>query len=97
MVTWVSPSFEGNKLRRRSHFRVMPFSKGYDIKQHFEQEEASRLSSIRESVEHRTAKELVAAELNRRLNAGIAMPWWFKDENASDFSFSGDLLLVVSA
>ena len=24
MVTWVSPSFESGKLRRRSHFRVLP-------------------------------------------------------------------------
>lgn len=24
MVTWVSPSFEDNQLRRRSHFRLMP-------------------------------------------------------------------------
>lgn len=24
MVTWVSPSFNNGKLRRRSHFRVLP-------------------------------------------------------------------------
>jgi hypothetical protein len=32
MVTWVSPSFEDGKLRRRSHFRQLPVEKTYDLK-----------------------------------------------------------------
>ena len=28
-MTWVSPSFESGKLRRRSHFRVLPTQKGF--------------------------------------------------------------------
>ena len=42
MVTWVSPSFEDGKLRRRSHFRQLPVEKTYDLKAQFEVEETSR-------------------------------------------------------
>jgi hypothetical protein len=93
MVTWVSPSFENGKLRRRSHFRQLPPEKAYDIKTQFEQEETSRQHAIHESPEHRRAKELIAAELARRLAAGLAMPWAFKDADASDYPLEGNLLL----
>src|SRR5574337_219361 len=93
MVTWVSPSFENGKLRRRSHFRLLPAEHTYSPKAHFDGEEASRQRAVQESVEHRRAKELVAAELSRRLDAGLAMPWSFKDEDASDYPFEGNLLL----
>lgn len=36
MVTWVSPSFEGRKLRRRSHFRVLPTQHTFNPKSHFD-------------------------------------------------------------
>lgn len=44
------------------------------------------------SLEHRQAKELVAAKPSRRLNAGLAMPWAFKDADASDYPLEGNLL-----
>ncbi len=93
MVTWVSPSFESGKLRRRSHFRVLPAQHTFNPKAHFDDEEASRWRAVQESPEHRQAKELVAAELSRRLNAGLAMPWAFKDTDASDYALEGNLLL----
>ena len=93
MVTWVSPSFESGKLRRRSHFRMLPAQHTYNPKAHFDDEEASRWRTVQESAEHRRAKELVAAELARRLNAGLAMPWAFKDADASDYPLEGNLLL----
>ncbi|WP_420466849.1 hypothetical protein [Panacagrimonas sp.] len=93
MVTWVSPSFEKGKLRRRSHFRVLPARHTYSPKAHFDDEEANRWRAVQESAEHRYAKELVAAELSRRLNAGLAMPWAFKDVDASDYPLEGNLLL----
>ncbi|WP_043359993.1 hypothetical protein [Methyloversatilis universalis] len=93
MVTWVSPSFESGKLRRRSHFRVLPTQHTFNPKAHFDDEEASRWRAVQESPEHRRAKELVAAELSRRLNAGLAMPWAFKDADASDYPLEGNLLL----
>jgi len=93
MVTWVSPSFENGKLRRRSHFRMLPAQHTYSPKSHFDDEEASRWCTVQESAEHRRAKELVAAELTRRLNAGLAMPWAFKDAEASDYPLEGNLLL----
>jgi hypothetical protein len=32
MVTWVSPFFESEKLRRRSHFRVLPAQHTFNVK-----------------------------------------------------------------
>ncbi len=93
MVTWVSPSFVDGKLHRRSHFRILPAQHTFDPKFHFNDEEVSRWRSVQESPEHRQAKELVAAELSRRLNAGLAMPWGFKDADASDYALEGNLLL----
>lgn len=84
MVTWVSPFIEDGNLRRRSHFRQLPVEKTYDLKAQFEQEEIGRQYAVHESPEHRRAKELIAAELTRRLAAGLAMPWAFKDTDASD-------------
>lgn len=72
MVTWVSPSFENEKLRRRSHFRVLPSQQSFNPKMHFDDEEACRWRTVQESSEHRRAEELVAAELSRRVNAGLA-------------------------
>lgn len=93
MVTWVSPSFENGKLRRRSHFRVLPAQHTFNPKAHFDDEEASRWRVVQESPEHRRAKELVADELSRRLRAGLAMPWSFKDVDSSDYPLEGNLLL----
>ncbi|WP_229257432.1 hypothetical protein [Duganella callida] len=93
MVTWVSPSFENGQLRRRSHFRVLPAPHAFNPKAHFDQEEAGRRGAVQESPEHKQAKEVVAAELARRLRAGLAMPWAFKDADASDYALEGNLLL----
>ncbi|QBB69336.1 hypothetical protein ELE36_02515 [Pseudolysobacter antarcticus] len=93
MVTWVSPSFDENsKLVRRSHFRLMPH-KSYDLKAVFDEEESSRQRAAAESQKHRQAKDYIAAELMRRLAAGLALPWSFKDPDASDYPLSGNLLL----
>lgn len=72
MVAWVSPSFESGKLRRRSHFRVLPAHHTFNLKAHFDDEEASRWRVVRESSEHRRAKELIVTELDRRLQVGIS-------------------------
>ncbi|WP_338846652.1 hypothetical protein V8J88_23200 [Massilia sp. W12] len=93
MVTWVSPSFENGQLRRRSHFRLLHTQRIYNPKAHFDDEETNRWRVAQESPEHRFAKELIATELSRRLNAGLAMPWAFKDESASDYPLEGNLLL----
>lgn len=93
MVTWVSPTFEGGKLRRRSHFRLLPADHTYDLKAHFDDEEDHRRRAVNESLEHRRAKELIVSELTRRLHAGLAMPWSFKDVDASDYPLEGNLLL----
>lgn len=78
MVTWVRPSFENGRLRRRAHFRVLPSQNNYNPKEHFDDQEDHRWCTTKESTEHRLAKELVAAELSRRLSYGLGMPWIFK-------------------
>lgn len=93
LLTWVRPSFQGGKLRRHSHFRRLPVGAGYDVKAHFEGEEADRWRASQESYAHRKAKELIAAELSRRLTGGLALPWSFKDPDASDYPLEGNLLL----
>lgn len=89
MVSWVKPSRDG----RRSHFRAMPDARTLDIKQLFENEEFDRQRIVQESREHHHAKKLIAAELSRRLQSGIGMLWWFKDDDASDYPLEGNLLL----
>lgn len=89
MVSWVKPSRDG----RRSHFRLMPDARTLDIKQLFEDEEFDRQRIVQESREHQHAKKLIAAELTRRLQSGIGMPWRFKDDDASDYPLEGNLLL----
>lgn len=59
----------------------------------FEEEEAARSASIEESPEHKKAKNLIAAELARRIAAGTGLPWAFRDPTASDFPLVGNLLL----
>lgn len=94
MVTFVSPSFNQNgKLLKRSHFRLLPKTNHYDIKKQFVQEEAQRVREVHESLEHKAAKNLIIAELNRRLSANLALTWAFKDERSSDYPFEGNLLL----
>ena len=95
MVTWVSPSFDKDRLRRRSHFRTIPTQDAFNFKEHFDDEEDRRWRDVQESPEHKRAKELIVGELSRRLNAGLAMPWAFKDADASDYPLEGNLLLGV--
>lgn len=93
LVTWVSPTFENDKLLRRSHFRVLSRARHIDLKRHFEQEEAQRQRVANESPEHVLAKDLITAALRRRLQSGLAMPWYFSDPDATDFHLAGNLLL----
>lgn len=94
LVTWVSPSFEDGRLRKRSHFRRLVDGRaGVDLREHFEEEESERQRRVAESPEHARAKALLVDELQRRIAAGRGLPWAFKDESVSDFPLVGDLLL----
>lgn len=93
LVTWVKPTFVLGKLKRRSHFRILPNSNGLRAQQFFEVEEATRYVATRESPEHLAAKNMVAEALRQRLKKGIAMPWYFKDPDSSQFHLAGNLLL----
>ncbi len=79
--------------KRRAHFRVLPTQTSYNPKQHFDNQENHRWNTVKESTEHRLAKELITAEISRRLNYGLGMPWRFKDKDVSNFPFLGNLLL----
>lgn len=72
----------------------MPNARAPDLKQRFEEEESERQRLVQESTEHRRAKDLIATELRRRLQAELSMPWWFKDDDASDYPLEGNLLTI---
>lgn len=96
LVSWVRPVFNGDSLVRRSHFRRLPKHTHKALRHQFDKEESARTSSVAESPEHRRAKRLIAEALQSRLNQGLAMPWFFKDPDASDFHLAGNLLLGAS-
>lgn len=93
LVTWVKPTFVQEKRKRCSHFRVLPKARSLSVKQIFEGEEAARRKVVGESPEHSAAKRMVADALRQRLQKGIAMPWYFKDPDSSQYHLAGNLLL----
>lgn len=93
LVTWVKPSFENGKCKRKSHFRTLHGERTLSVEQIFEQEEAARYKASKESPEHSRAKRMVAEALRLRLENGKSMPWYFKDEASSQFHLQGNLLL----
>ncbi|EMO9521376.1 hypothetical protein [Pseudomonas aeruginosa] len=90
MVCWVSPVFQGDECKRRSHFRIL--RKALNPVVLFRDEEAARIKAS-ESAIHRTAKEMLAAELQRRIDSGLGLPWAFKHESAGGLPMVGNLLL----
>ena len=93
LVTWVKPTFIDEKLKRRSHFRTLPGARSLSVTKIFEQEEAARHKAVSESAEHSAAKHMVADALRQRLQKGLAMPWYFKDPDSSQYHLAGNLLL----
>ena len=93
LVSWVSPVFKDGKCSRRSHFRHYTGRRGINAKEIFDTEEKERNRQVTESLQHKRAKELIAAELQHRLDTGRAMPWAYKDESVTDFYLGGNLLL----
>lgn len=93
LVSWVSPVFQGTDCTRRSHFRQYTGRRGVNAKAVFENDEEERSRQVGESPQHKRAKELIAAELKRRLDAGLALPWVYKDKSVTDFHLAGNLLL----
>ncbi|MBV4467387.1 hypothetical protein KVG95_29150 [Pseudomonas sp. SWRI79] len=94
LVSWVSPCFnDDGKLKTRSYFRTYTGKRGVRAADYFDSQEKARQRHIGESEEHRRAKQLIADELQRRLNAGLAMPWYYRDETISQYHLAGNLLL----
>lgn len=94
LVSWVSPCFnDDGKLKTRSYFRTYTGKRGVRAADYFDSEEQARQRHIGESAEHRRAKQLIADELQRRLDAGLAMPWYYRDETISQYHLAGNLLL----
>lgn len=94
LVSWVSPCFDDDgKLKTRSYFRKYTGKRGARAADYFDSQEQARQRHIGESEEHRRAKQLIADELQRRLDAGLAMPWYYRDETISQYHLAGNLLL----
>lgn len=98
LVSWVSPCFnDDGKLKTRSYFRTYTGKRGVRAADYFDNEEQTRQRHNGESAEHRRAKLLIAEELQRRLDAGLAMPWYYRDETISQYHLAGNLLLGANA
>ncbi|EPM43351.1 hypothetical protein [Pseudomonas syringae] len=98
LVSWVSPCFnDDGKLKTRSYFRTYSGKRGVRTADYFDGQEQSRQRHTGESEEHRRAKQLIADELQRRLDAGLAMPWYYRDETISEYHLAGNLLLGANA
>ncbi|MBK0413132.1 hypothetical protein JD974_01815 [Chromobacterium haemolyticum] len=93
LVSWVSPVFRGSECVRRSYFRHYSGKRSIDAKAIFDTDEEARFRQCSESPQHKRAKELIAAELQRRLDAGLALPWAYNDTSVTDFYLGGNLLL----
>lgn len=93
LLTYVRPSFNGDQLVRRSHFRLYSGKQGLNAKELFSSEERERQRLVGESEAHKRAKELIAAELQRRLDKKLALPWFFKDDSISEYPLAGNFLL----
>ncbi|MEB0222909.1 hypothetical protein [Pseudomonas sp. 10S4] len=94
LVSWVSPCFnDDGKLKTRSYFRTYTGKRGVRAADYFDSQEQARQRHIGESEEHRRAKQLIADELQRRLDAGLAMPWYYRDDTISQYHLAGNLLL----
>lgn len=94
LVTWVRPSFEGNRCVRRSHFRRLNTTEPVNLVDLAKAEEISRRSIV-ESEEHRHAKKMLAETLRRFIRENRSLVWAFSDPDASDFSIKGNLLLAA--
>lgn len=95
-VHWRRPSFDpvSNRRKRRSHFAHYPRNRGSAIRiPSAEDFDPARYDELRsESSKHRKACRIVLDILRDSHSSARPAFWHFKDERASDFSFSGDLL-----
>ena len=95
-IYWRRPSFDpvSKRLRRRSHFAHYPRNRSVAIRiTSAEDFDPARYDELRnESSKHRKALLLVSKILRDRHSSARSACWLFKDERASDFSFSGNLL-----
>lgn len=99
LLTYVRPHFdpETKKLRTRSYFRRLG-SKSKTVGTHFSEEAKKwHRSRCNESEEHKRAKQVIAEELQRRLQKSEGLIWCFSDESRSDFPLKGDLLLGATS
>lgn len=96
LMHWRRPSFHpvSNRLRRRSHFAHYPRNRGSALRIiSAEDFDPAHYDSLRsKSSKHRKALLLVLEILRDRHSSAQSAFWHFKDERASDFSFSGNLL-----
>lgn len=91
LVVWVRPHQRAGR-RVAAHFRALREASFKELVELFEREETQRQRESAESPEHRRAKELVAAALERRRASGLGLEWHYRDPKVSDYPFSGNLL-----
>lgn len=99
LLTCVRPHFdpETKELKKRSHFRRLGNKSKTVAKQFATEADMWHRVQRNESEEHKNAKQLIAEELQRRLQKSESLIWCFVDDSRSDFPLKGDLLLGATS
>lgn len=97
LVTYHRPSFykKSGTFKSPSHFAKLPIGKGKSVIEKLTKERDNWHKWRSESAEHLKAKNLLTAELSRRLQIGSPLLWAFLDPSC-DFPLKGDILLGAS-
>lgn len=91
IVTWVRPTWEGNRRTRISHFRQLPeTSQELDLKGQVVQDFAEIQRQKSRSQVHNQARDALAIELRKKI--GFKLAWAIPGGELSDFPLVGDLM-----
>ncbi len=97
LLLWVNWTRRDAAVRRRPYFRQYPASSGGEraFARQLQTEITQRETARSESPIHKKAKEALGACLKKLVADGRSVPWCYKDDQASDFPISGNLLSDV--
>lgn len=97
LMLWAKSTWRDRRQIRRACFRHYPTNEGgqRELRRMLQDEYEQREAKCNESALHKTAKAKLAEHLRQLVAAKRPIFWHFNDPEASDFSFSGNLLADV--
>ena len=94
MVTWVRASWDKNRKKRSSHFRLLPKTYRHkDLRDIVKEEIEDIQNDKRRSTIHNPSRDALAETLRTRI--GSSIKWVFPGGDYSDFPVAGDLMAHV--